>query len=273
MRVRIGKDIYIRWAILTDGSALPLAGRDLVLEMHDPRGQTQVVNFKIEGNTLTVYFPGVEQTKVGDYSFTLWENKGKPRQTVVDKLSAFSLVRYSTQEELSQGNENVDILVDLGTSSLTTIAGATVSTLVLNLTGYKSLASVDDLPNSPSTLGYLIGTRLYVWVGEGGDTLNGQYKDCGEFKGEKGDKGNTGARGPQGNSGYQGNINELEVVNNLTQGGGTAALSAEMGKELKGELDKSLPTLVTPQEMAAMKAQGTWSEFLSNHKFVCVSEE
>lgn len=43
-------------------------------------------------------------------------------------------------------------------------------------------------------------------------------------------------RGPQGNSGYQGAAGELEVVNNLTDGGEAAALSAEMGKEL-GEKD------------------------------------
>lgn len=41
-----------------------------------------------------------------------------------------------------------------------------------------------------------------------------------------------GEQGLQGNSGYQGNIDELEIVNNLTQGGETAALSAEQGKLL-----------------------------------------
>lgn len=53
--------------------------------------------------------------------------------------------------------------------------------------------------------------------------------------GEKGDKGDTGERGPQGlqgNSGYTGAADELEVVNNLTQGGATAALSAEAGMGL-----------------------------------------
>ena len=55
-------------------------------------------------------------------------------------------------------------------------------------------------------------------------------------KGDKGDKGDTGATGPQGNSGYTGAADELEVVNNLTQGGATAALSAEMGKTLDGKL-------------------------------------
>ena len=42
--------------------------------------------------------------------------------------------------------------------------------------------------------------------------------------------------GHQGNSGYTGAAGELEVVNNLTDGGSTAALSAEMGKELNEDL-------------------------------------
>ena len=62
----------------------------------------------------------------------------------------------------------------------------------------------------------------------------------------KGEKGDTGA---QGNSGYTGAAGELEVVNNLTQGGATAALSAEMGKvlsedisQLVGDLSGSIET-------------------------------
>lgn len=44
--------------------------------------------------------------------------------------------------------------------------------------------------------------------------------------------------GTQGNSGYSGAAGELEVVNNVTQGGATAALSAEMGKQLEGEISQ-----------------------------------
>ena len=50
--------------------------------------------------------------------------------------------------------------------------------------------------------------------------------------GPQGPKGDTGPQGPQGNSGYSGASGELEIVNNLQQGGATAALSAAMGKEL-----------------------------------------
>ena len=49
-----------------------------------------------------------------------------------------------------------------------------------------------------------------------------------------------GETGLQGNSGYQGAKGELEVVNNLIDGGESAALSAEQGKVLKEELTELL---------------------------------
>ena len=48
-----------------------------------------------------------------------------------------------------------------------------------------------------------------------------------------------GEQGPQGNSGYSGNIDELEVVNNLIDGGENSALSAEQGKILKEWQDEN----------------------------------
>lgn len=57
-----------------------------------------------------------------------------------------------------------------------------------NLTGYVSVASTDDLPEEGQpTLGYLCGTNLYLYVGEGGDTKEGKYQDCGSFRGPQGD--------------------------------------------------------------------------------------
>ena len=56
-----------------------------------------------------------------------------------------------------------------------------------NLTGYVSLPSVSDLPEvGQPTLGYLIGENLYLYVGEGGDTADGKYQNCGSFRGPEG---------------------------------------------------------------------------------------
>ena len=57
-----------------------------------------------------------------------------------------------------------------------------------NLTGYVTVASTDDLPDEGvATLGYLCGTNLYLYVGEGGDTKEGKYQNCGSFRGPQGD--------------------------------------------------------------------------------------
>ena len=58
-----------------------------------------------------------------------------------------------------------------------------------NITGFKVLDNISDLPTTPSTLGYLIPDSnsmqsLYVWVGEGGDTYFGMYTNCGRLTGE-----------------------------------------------------------------------------------------
>ena len=85
-------------------------------------------------------------------------------------------------------------------------------------------------------------------------------------------QGNTGSEADflaslQGNSGYQGAAGELEVKNNLTEGGATAALSAEMGKELnQSKADKDLENL-SPAGQAKFDAKagmsGTYPDFVA----------
>lgn len=56
----------------------------------------------------------------------------------------------------------------------------------------------------------------------------------------------SGLKGAQGSSGYSGGQNELQVINDLTTGGTTAALSAEMGKTL----NQMIPQWTTMTEEA-----------------------
>lgn len=59
-----------------------------------------------------------------------------------------------------------------------------------SLTGYVTVDSINNLPDpGEPTLGYLIGTNLYLYVGEGGDTLDGKYQNCGPFRGPQGEPG------------------------------------------------------------------------------------
>ena len=82
------------------------------------------------------------------------------------------------------------------------------------------------------------------------------------LKGERGEAGTDGARGPQGlqgNSGYSGAAGELEIVNNLTDGGATAALSAEQGKKIGNFIDINniplVPKKVNPINLATLNPE------------------
>ena len=176
-------------------------------------------------------------------------NPGTPDQNVFYLASESGVYPNFAGYTLEAGH----IAVFANDSGAWTASSIEVGSSVIG--GFVALDSIADLPESPSDphIGYIIGTHLYVYVGTGGDTADGKYKDCGEFRGpagEKGEKGDTGAtgatgatgpqgpkgdkgdKGDQGNSGYTGAAGELEVVNNLTDGGATSALSAEQGKVL-----------------------------------------
>ena len=66
-----------------------------------------------------------------------------------------------------------------------------------SLSGFVVKQSINDLPSVPDipSLGYLVAGHLYVFVGTGGDTLDGLYQDCGEIRGSQ------GPIGPKGNDG------------------------------------------------------------------------
>ena len=121
--IRIGKDISLRWAITTDGAAVPLEGRDLTLEMKSPIGKVIILPYRVDGNVITITYYGHEQTVVGEFSLTLWENKGKPGQNVVDAVRAFKLVRTSPEEEDFTGGDLQVESVDLGTANLEILSG------------------------------------------------------------------------------------------------------------------------------------------------------
>ena len=126
--IRIGKDISIRWEINTDGAAIPLEGRDLTLEMKSPIGAVSTLPYRVDGNVLTMTYYGYEQNVVGEYSLTLWENKGKPGQNVVDAIRAFKLVRTSPEEADFAGGDLQVESVDLGTANLEILSGGGAST-------------------------------------------------------------------------------------------------------------------------------------------------
>lgn len=119
---RIGKTLKIRWGILTGGKSEPLSGRDLRLEIATGSRFRRDVSFEADGSVAEFVFQGSEQRYVGAYTVTMWENRGKENQTVVDRCDAFCLVACSCDESAESADEpNLDVeTLELGTSNLET---------------------------------------------------------------------------------------------------------------------------------------------------------
>ena len=124
-RIRIGKDIAMRWTILTDGQPTDLANRKLLIEARAANGRVYELEYTTEKNTAIFTFLGKEQRFTGNYTITLWENRGEEKQNVVDKVSAFSLVRSTDEEDNSADAENnLEVeTIDLGTTDFTLMGG------------------------------------------------------------------------------------------------------------------------------------------------------
>lgn len=97
-KIRIGKDIAIEWAILTNGEALSLEGRDLKLVLTTPLMQKINLEFNLTENIINATYKGVDQKHIGPYTLTLWENYGKDNQSAIDYCNAFFLVAKSCME-------------------------------------------------------------------------------------------------------------------------------------------------------------------------------
>lgn len=166
--------------------------------------------------------------------------------TIDELRSAAAVVRDATEE----GENTATRIGQLFLDTVNTLYN--VSTNAIK--GYVVISSTSDLPTSPTTdqqmKGYLLGTTLYVWVGTGGDTLDGKYQSA-QLKGE------DGKTGEKGDSGVH--LGDVVLVNDLTTGGEGNALSAEMGKTLKGLIDsKTIPIvndLTTGGESSALSAE------------------
>lgn len=152
-------------------------------------------------------------------------------KTIDELKSAAAVVRDATEEHENTALRIGQLLLD--TIEALGQAGTALS-------GLKAVKSIDELPVSPSskTIGYIVDTRLYVYVGTGGDALDGKYKDCGEFRGPEGEKGEPGADGHDGVS-----LGEVAIVDNLTEGGSDKVLSAEMGKVIRMQVETILSSL------------------------------
>lgn len=100
-----------------EGEVADPAVFDLTLELRDAFGSTvDVAQPTLVDGLLETTFFGKDQKRTGAYRLTLWLNKGKEGQSVVDACDAFTLVSCSCDEG---GTGDLDLeVVDVETASL-----------------------------------------------------------------------------------------------------------------------------------------------------------
>ena len=123
MKIRIGKDICLRWSILTNGEDTALDGRNLKLYLSDYTRRRVEVPFESYGNTAIITLRAAQMQRLGEYVLTLVENEGQEGQTIVDAKPAFTLVEYSTEEDDAAAPDLEVEQVTLETANLTKAGG------------------------------------------------------------------------------------------------------------------------------------------------------
>lgn len=145
----------------------------------------------------------------------------KTNGKTIAQLTPVTSLANSDSLEVSGGKK-------IAFSKLKELVASAVVVTQESIKSWVVIESTDDLPEEPTPeeqmKAYVLAdeSTLYVYVGEGGDTLDGSYQSVIM----KGAKGNDGV-----------SLGEVVLVNDLTTGGEGNALSAEMGKTLKGLID------------------------------------
>lgn len=272
---RIGKTLKIRWGILTGGKSEPLSGRDLRLEIATGSRFRRNVPFEADDSVAEFLFQGSEQRYVGAYTLTMWENRGKENQTVVDRCDAFCLVACSCEESAESADEpNLDVeTLELGTSNLEAgVPGMSAYELfkrhnpdsALTEEEYAESPVVEAdraaaLADNPPKIVEVEGVQYWAFWNE----ATKQYVTS-EYpaRGEKGDPGDSG-----GGS----NVNIVQGTGqSTTDVMSQKAVTDELGKKVNAEEGKGLSTndytneektkvtsavLVTKQELSPYEKQ------------------
>ena len=99
-KIRIGKDISIKWKLLVNNSVQNLEDSSLSIKLRDPVGKIADISiFDVSLNEVNFVLRGTSLHSLGTYCLTAWLNEGEKGQTCVDERNAFQLVRYTDQEE------------------------------------------------------------------------------------------------------------------------------------------------------------------------------
>lgn len=240
-KIRQYNDFTVRWSLVKKDTQEPfiLEGMEVSLVLKNLFTSKELNDFTVQGNTIEWEFKGKDQTQLGVHTLTLTAVGEKMLTTdacdFVDIVDCDCKTGGDDPAGLETQAISLTSVVEFGAG------GGTGGDLSAYLTKIEAEATYQPKGNY-ATAAELI--ELSAEVGKKVDadkvaTINGHSLVNGgdiTIEGGKGEKGDKGDKGDQGNSGYQGAADELEVVNNLTDGGETAALSAEMGKALGNEI-------------------------------------
>lgn len=122
-RIPIGNTVSVRWAVLTNGEALPLAGRDITVVLTTPRGSRRRMDHSVrDGNVVCFTMEGKDQSWCGTYRVDVYENRGGQSQARLD-TDAFELVprsRMGSGPYDPQDGLDAVVTVELGPGNLIT---------------------------------------------------------------------------------------------------------------------------------------------------------
>lgn len=150
-------------------------------------------------------------------------------------------------------------------ATLRQIISASVIVNIYGIKGWITIEDTSELPEEPTTeqvgKAFVLAdeSTMYIYVGEGGDALDGKYKSLNM-------KGADGGQGPAGADGHDGvDLGLVNLVNNLTEGGEGSALTAEMGKEL-GQLVARVDDMdvVYPELLKRLPSGYTALDYIDN---------
>lgn len=177
---------------------------------------TEEMNAAISSALSTVYTKSEVDTLLANIDLSNYYTKAQ-----VDALIAnIDFSNYYTKSQIDTMFANID-LSDYYTKTQVDTALALKQDLLVSGTSIKTINNISLLGEGNISIADGVdGKSAYqLWLDEGNTGTTQDFFDS-----------------LQGNSGYSGDISELEIVNNLSQGGATAALSAQQGVVLDGKI-------------------------------------
>ena len=210
--------------------------------------------YHIENNTLIAMWTADRQFAVGDYDIIVYAHKNGGGQAVADTYRFVRLVPHTAQAD-GPDNSGIEAVITMQPLTLCLSGLSAYEVAVVNgfqgsveewleslkagkLSSFVSVESIDNLPQQgDESTGYIIGTKLYIYVGTGGDTLEGKYKDVGEFRGPQGAPGSNGKSAYElaVEGGYEGSVEEwllsLKGRDGVDGVNGKDGLDGENGKD------------------------------------------